>query len=119
MTITVPMGPATVDITGVRAGDQNLMSMTLTVDGAPMDLAGMEVAAQARLTPTAVESIDAVITVTGLNTIAVRWPGEAVAEMLAGKPTWKGVWDLQVGEPGLDPVTVAAGKFTAVMDVTR
>ena len=29
------------------------------------------------------------------------------------------MWDLQLQEAGKDPVTVVAGKFDAVLDVTR
>lgn len=119
--VVVPLGPACVDITGVRAGDKNLMSMTLTSDGAPMDLTGLVVSAQARATPTAVEMIAAVVEVTDplAGTITVRWPGDEVTSVMAGKATWKGVWDLQVGDGTTDPTTVAAGKFSADMDITR
>lgn len=119
--VVVPLGPACVDITGVRAGDQNLITMTLTNNGAPMDLTGLILAAQARATPLDPEALDAVIVVTDAlaGEIALRWPGDEVTTMLAGQTSWKGVWDLQVGDVGNDPVTVAAGKFSAVMDITR
>jgi multidrug efflux pump subunit AcrA (membrane-fusion protein) len=119
--VVVPLGPACVDITGVRAGDQNLFSMTLTSSGIPVDLTSLTITAQARVNPLALDSISAVIEkVDALaGKITVRWPGDAVTTMLAGKTTWKGVWDLQVDSGANDPVTVAAGKFTANMDVTR
>jgi hypothetical protein len=117
----VPLGPATVDLTGIRAGDQNQISCTVTTGGVPLDLTGKEVTAQARLTPTDASALDAVIEITRptLGEFNLRWPGAAVAEMLAGKPKWQGVWDLQVSEPGQDALTLIAGKFAAVMDVTR
>jgi hypothetical protein len=118
---TVPLGPAEVHLTGIRAGDQNLIACTLTMLGTPLDLTGKAVTAQARLTPTDAAALDAVIEVTApaSGRFNLRWPGTAVTEMLAGKPAWKGVWDLQVGEPGQDALTLIAGKFSAVMDVTR
>ena len=117
----MPLGPASVDITGVRAGDKNLMTITLSTGGVPMDLTDMQITAQARLTPLDANSITAVIEVSDptKGTIAIRWPGDEVAAIMVDKPTWEGVWDLQVGESGEDPVTVAAGTFSAVMDVTR
>jgi hypothetical protein len=42
-----------------------------------------------------------------------------VTAVLAGKAVWKGVWDLQLQEPGEDPVTICAGKLWAEADVTR
>lgn len=119
----VTLGPAPVDIQGVRAGDQNLIELTLTADGAPMDLTGLLVQAQARLTTVAADppALTAVITVTdaAAGKLQMRWPGPAVYTLLGTKPSWSGVWDLQVGNPGNDPLTVAAGSFGAVMDVTR
>lgn len=117
----VMLGPATVDIVGVRAGDQNLIELTLTTNGAPMNITGMVVQAQARLTSTSPDALSAVITVTDAarGVLEVRWPGADVTALLGTKSSWNGVWDMQVGNPGNDPVTVAAGRFVAEMDVTR
>ena len=119
--VVVSLGPACVDITGIRAGDRNLMTMNLTSGGDPMDLTGLTVEAEARASSTATDSITAVVEILDAlaGKISVRWPGDEVTEMLAGKATWKGVWDLQVGDGSSDPWTVAAGKFSAEMDVTR
>lgn len=117
----VTLGPAAVDIVGIRAGDQNLIEMSLTTNGAPMNITGMEVQAQARLTPTSAEALTAIITITDAarGVIEVRWPGADVTTLLGTKTSWTGVWDMQIGNPGNDPTTIAAGKFTATMDVTR
>ena len=119
--VTIPLGPACVNLDGIRAGDRNLVTITLTNAGTPMDLTGLEVTAQARKSPTDGVSIDAVIEVTDptAGVLTMRWPGEDVTTLMGGKPTFKGVWDLQVGSPPDDPVTVVAGAFLAVMDVTR
>ena len=121
MTVVVPLGPAHVDLTGIRAGDQNLISVTVTAGGAPLDLTGKTVTAQARVTPTAAAALDSVVTVTdaAAGELVIGWPGDAVTDILAGKPKWSGVWDVQIAEPGEDAQTLAAGKFTAEMDVTR
>jgi FlaG/FlaF family flagellin (archaellin) len=120
--VTVPLGPARVNITGVRAGDRNLMTITLHSKGDPLNLTDLDVTAQARRKSTdqtpvlsaVVEPIDAT-----LGQVSLRWPGDDVTDLLAGKATWSGVWDLQVGSAGADPTTVCAGSFLAEMDVTR
>lgn len=119
--VVLPLGPALLDITGVRAGDRNLITLTLTSGGTPMDLTGLTPAAQARLNPMDANALTAVTEVVDAvgGVVTVRWPGEAVRTILAGKAAWTGVWDLQIGAPGEDPVTVVAGAFAAVMDVTR
>lgn len=120
--VTVPLGPACVAITGVRAGDRNLITATVTAKGQPVDLTGKTLSAQARKTAqSTATALDAVIAVVDAlaGDITIRWPGDDVTALLAGKATWSGVWDLQVAEPGLDPLTIAAGPFTAEMDVTR
>lgn len=119
--VVLPLGPAFLDITGVRAGDRNLISLTLTSGGAPLDLTGMTVEAQARPTPLAESVITAVTEVTDApgGVFTLRWPGDEVRAMLGTKTSWKGVWDLQVQSVGEDPVTMIAGNFSAVMDVTR
>jgi hypothetical protein len=118
---TVPLGPAQVDLTGVRAGDRNAMTLTITSRGAPYNLTGKTVTAQARLNSLDTNALNAVVDITDPTggICIVRWPGDAVTTMLAGKDTWKGVWDLQVQAAGEDAVTLVAGNFAAVMDVTR
>jgi hypothetical protein len=120
--VTLPLGPATVNITGVRAGDRNKFTVTLLDGTNPVDLTGLEVTAQARLVATdAMVAMHAVCEVTDMAAavITVAWPGEAVRILLAGNPTWTGVWDLQAKAPDEDPQTIAAGTLQAVMDVTR
>lgn len=119
--VVVPLGPACVDLEGVRAGDRNLMTATLTSKGAPVNLTGYTVTAQARKKSTDSAALDAVVTIVNALTgdISIRWPGDDVTALLAGKATWNGVWDLQIEQVGSDPLTVAAGNFHAYMDVTR
>jgi hypothetical protein len=119
---TVPFGPARADIKGVRAGDLNEMQVTLTAGGNAFDLTGRTVTAQARQKATSASALDAVVTVLGDpldGIVTVRWPGDDVRSLLAGRRVWKGVWDLQVGDGVADPTTVIAGSFQAEMDVTR
>jgi hypothetical protein len=121
-TATLPLGPATVNITGVRAGDKNQFTLSLTNEGAPLPLTGT-VTAQARKVatdpdPAAITAVVDVIDGPG-GVVSVRWPGDEVNAALAGQLTWAGVWDLQVTEGTDDPVTLVAGTFAAVMDVTR
>lgn len=117
----VDLSPARVDISGIRAGDRNLITMTLTNGGVPINLTGKTVAAQARQTATDTAMLAAVVTITdaAAGAITVRWPGPAVSTLLGTTAKWTGVWDLQVTTTGEDPLTVAAGTFTAEMDVTR
>jgi hypothetical protein len=111
-----------VNITGVRAGDKNQFTLTITKDNAPVALTGV-VTAQARKLPTdpdpaAITAVVDVLDAPG-GRVSVRWPGAEVSAALAGAPTWAGVWDLQVKSGTDDPVTLVAGTFGAVMDVTR
>lgn len=120
--IIIPMGPARANITGVRAGDRNLMTVTLTQNTTPLNLTGLDITAQARkksVDPTV--AVSAVVTIddAAAGKLSVRWPGPAITEMLAGKATWAGVWDLQYKRDDDDPVTLVAGTFAAEMDVTR
>ena len=119
--VAVDLSPARVDISGIRAGDRNLITMTITSGGAPVNLTGKTVTAQARLTPNDVTMLSAVVTITdaAAGAISVRWPGPAVSTILGTAAKWTGVWDLQMATPSEDPLTVAAGSFTAEMDVTR
>lgn len=120
--VTVPMGPGCVDLTGVRAGDLNELTFTVKSNGTPVDLTGLTLQAQARRKATDLDpAVTAIVTVTdptsGQGTL--RWPGDEVMTSLAGKEAWTGVWDLQMGNGVDDPVTIVAGKFSAVIDVTR
>lgn len=120
---TVPLGPAVADITGVRAGDRNLMVVHLTNAGLPYDLTGKTPQAQARKTPSmeGEPSLTAVVTITDAvgGVIEVEWPGDAVRTLLGGNDKWAGVWDLQVDDGVTDPVTLVGGAIHLVMDVTR
>lgn len=117
------LGPSVVDLSGVRAGDRNLLTVELTTDGAPWDLTGAEVTAQARAT--AADADPALVaTVTPLDPAAGRfeisWDGEEVRTLLGTETTWQGVWDLQVLEVGQTLAeTVAAGSLSCELDVTR
>jgi hypothetical protein len=120
---TVALGPAPLDITGIRAGDRNLIQLTLLRSGVPMNLTGMTVKAQARKAVTdagtpALEAEVLMVNATG-GVFTIRWDGEEVRTLMAGAKAWKGVWDLQSTSTGEDPVTLLAGKFEADMDVTR
>jgi hypothetical protein len=42
-----------------------------------------------------------------------------VAALLGGAAKWSGVWDLQFAASGEDPITYAAGKWSAETDVSR
>jgi hypothetical protein len=121
--ITVPFGPARVDLIGVRAGDRNLMTAKLVSGGAPLDLAGVTISSQARLLVTTPDppAISALVEVTDEagGEFTIRWPGDDVRDLLADQPTWQGVWDLQIAQVGADPLTICAGAFVAEMDVTR
>jgi hypothetical protein len=119
--VVVPLGPACVNITGVRANDRNMFTATLTQKGLPINLTGQTVTAQARKKSTDATALDAVVAVVDAvnGDITIRWPGADVATWLAGKAEAVGVWDLQVDNGTDDPVTVAEGSFAAKMDVTR
>jgi hypothetical protein len=119
---SIDLSPASLDLKGIRAGDRNLLEITLTSAGAPMDLTGLTITAQARKKPnddTAV--LDAMVDVTDAvaGKLSLRWPGEDVRTFMAGQASFNGVWDMQVQSAEDDPYTVVAGAFGAVMDVTR
>ena len=88
MAVTVPLGPAVVNLTGVRAGDANLVAVTVTSKDAPVDLSGLTLAAQARKKLTDADpAVTALITVTdaAAGEFTISWPGEAVRTSLADK----------------------------------
>jgi hypothetical protein len=120
--VSVNMGPAHVNLRGVRAGDRNLMNITVLSGGDPVDLTGTAPAAQARAHATdpdpAITALAAVADAEN-GVITVQWRGEDVRALLNGSGSWAGVWDLQIVKPGLDPWTIAAGSFAAEQDVTR
>lgn len=117
--VAVPLGPAQVDISGVRAGDLNEFTITITSGGTPVVLDDYTITASARVKQTDVESLDAeCVKADDDGTVIIRWPGEDVRTWLGDKIKLSGVWDLQMAN-GTDPVTVAAGTFAAEMDVTR
>lgn len=123
MVATLPLGPALVNITGLRAGDRNAFALTVTTDGAPLDLTGLDVTCQARERATDPDppAITAVVEVLDApaGELLVRFPGEEVRAALGGAATWLGVWDLQVASGEDDPVTLVAGTASATQDVTR
>jgi hypothetical protein len=119
---SIVLGPAALDFSGIRAGDLNLVTFTITQAGVPVDLTGKVLTAQVRLNITDPDpAIEAEILITdavnGAGTI--RWDGEEVRTLLAGAAKWSGVWDMQAADPGVDPITLVAGKWSAELDVTR
>ena len=119
--VAVPLGPAPVDITGVRAGDLNEFQITLTSGGGKLNITDSTFNASARVTKTNPAHLDAVVTIVdGPNGILmVRWPGEDVRTWLGTKETLSGFWDLEMVTGTDDPLTVCAGTFAAEMDVTH
>jgi hypothetical protein len=119
--VAVPLGPAEVDITGVRAGDRNEFQITLTSGGTKLNVTGMTFTASARLTKADTDHLDAVVTIVdGPNgVVLVHWPGDDVRTWLGSQETQTGVWDLEMDDATNEPLTVVAGKFTAELDVTH
>jgi hypothetical protein len=120
--VAINLAPAEVDIAGVRAGDRNLIQLTLRQGGQPIDLTGYTITAQARTTAADTAHLDAVCTITNATggQVQVRWPGADVETWLGGQSSAKGVWDLQLDDgTGSDPWTVVSGSFAAEMDVTH
>lgn len=118
----VNLTPPVVNLLGIRAGDRNAIRFTLTADGAPMDLTGYAIDAQARPATFATGAINAVVEDRDDpgGAFTLRWPGADVATAVGDQPQWKGVWDLQVTASGeTDARTLMAGTFTADHDVTR
>lgn len=122
--MAINLGPAVVDVAGIRAGDRNLFQLTIRSGGAPIDLTDYVITAQARTTAADPDALDADVEITDAvnGKCDVRWPGDAVRTWIGAGTTQKGVWDLQLvntGDPGSDPWTVIAGSFAAELDVTR
>lgn len=125
MTDTVHMGPQVRNIDGIYAGDRNLQHV-FVVDsktGTPVNLTGQVARAQARakatdVDPAPIEAVIEVVDAVGGH-LQLTWPGDDVRTMLAGKATFKGVWDLQIASGDADPQTLVKGTFAAEMDVTR
>lgn len=119
----VTLTPPTLDLYGIRAGDRNLMTVTLTRSGTPIDLTGQQVKAQARKVASDIDppALTATITITNAagGVFTMEWDGDAVRTLLGTEVSWTGVWDLQYGPSGGKPLTIAAGAFRADMDVTR
>lgn len=115
------LGPAVLDIAGVRAGDLNEFAMTLTANNQPVNLSGYTITAQARNNQSDTEMISAVVTVVDAakGKITIRWPGDLIRTWLASKVRATGVWDMQLKPATGDPTTVVAGTFAAELDVTR
>lgn len=120
---SIDLRPATLDIVGIRSGDRNELTLILSEKGAPLDLTGKTLAAQARkaVSDDSV-SLTAVITITdaAAGKFTMRWPGDAVRDIVGTEASWKGVWDLQLGAEGDDSAqTILAGSITLDNDVTR
>jgi|SRR5215831_14626109 len=127
MAVTVPLGPAVVNLTGVRAGDRNPIHFAVTVKGSPMDLTGLTLSAMARTKVTDESpAVTADIVIDPDPTTGefdLSWPGPDVAASIpSGKTGWQGVWDLQAddGSPdGTGVTTLMGGSISVVLDVTR
>jgi len=120
--VAINLAPAEVDIAGVRAGDRNLIQLTLRQGGQPINLTGYTITAQARTTAADTAHLDAVVTVTDgpSGQCQLRWPGADVETWIGTGTSQKGVWDMQLDDgSGSDPWTVIAGTFAAELDITR
>lgn len=118
----VNLAPACVEITGVRAGDRNLIAVTVNDHGVPVNLTGMVPLSQVRKTPVdtlVAISADVQFVDAAAGKITIRWDGEDVRDLLAGAKRWKGFWDLQFKASGEDPVTYASGPWSAEADVSH
>lgn len=119
--VAINLGPAQVDLAGVRAGDRNLFNVTVKSGGSALNLTGYTVKAAAKVAATDVDDLDAVCTITNApgGVVAVRWPGAAVRTWLGTNAVQKGKWDLQLDDgSGGDPWTVISGEFSAELDIT-
>lgn len=121
--VTVPLGPACMNVTGVRAGDRNEVEMILKQGGGPVNLTGQTVTSQVRKKasdpdPAAITAVITVLDATA-GRIKVKWPGADVRTLVNGATKWQGVWDLQISGGGEEPLTLVAGTWAAEADVTR
>ena len=121
--VELPLGPACVNLTGVRANDRNSAAMHLHDGPTPTDLTGLTLTAQARAVASDQGSPVLTADVTVVNAangdIVVSWPGADVATLLANGAgpvlkSWKGVWDIQADNGVDDPQTLIEGKIAAV-----
>lgn len=122
--VIIPMGPACVNITGIRAGDRNLITGHISESpGVDYDLTGLTLTAMARKVATdASPAVTATVTVVGDpedGNFTIRWPGSQVRTTLGTSKKWKGVWDLQASNGVDDPSTLMSGSIEFEMDVTR
>lgn len=121
--VELPLGPACIDLTGLLANDRNMFAAHLRVGATPVNLTGLTLTAQARVTAQAANppTLTAVVTVVNApnGDITVAWPGSQVATALGTAAKWKGVWDLQADNGVDDPQTLVGGKIAAAWDVTR
>ena len=120
---TVKLGPAVLDISGIRAGDENQIEITITKSGVPFPLTGYTVSAQARKAAIDPDppliTAECEITDAAGGKVVTTWHGDDVMTLLNGSAQFNGVWDLQISADGVTNKTIAAGLFNAVMDVTR
>jgi hypothetical protein len=119
----IDVGPAKLDLLRIRAGDRNAFNIKLTDSNGIVNLSDKTIEAQARLTPTEPDppAVSAIINMTdpAQGEFELRWPGDAIRDVLGSADSWTGVWDLQLTETGQDPQTLVAGAFTIESDVTR
>lgn len=106
------------------SGDRNQEMVYLQDgNGDPWDITGAVLSAQARASSTdEAVALDAICTVVDgpAGTATVEWDGDDIAFLLDGRASWEGVWDLQILEAGeTRPITLVAGRFKAILDVTR
>lgn len=119
---SVKLGPTQLDLSGIRAGDINQINFALTRNGLPVNLTNYTIAAEVRKT-----AVDTVVMITATTqvidpeqgTFYIAFDGEDVRAALGGAASVKGVWDLELSSGTGAALTIAAGSFEAVMDVTR
>jgi len=118
----VNTGPGRLEWSGVTAGDMNRLVFRVMADGTPMDLTGCTVAAVARKRASdPAPAMTATVTVVNaaIGLVDVAWPGESVRDVLAGRDSWRGVWDMEIVSAGGQTTTVLAGTLVCEMDITR
>jgi hypothetical protein len=114
----VDFRPALWALTGVRAGDSKAILVQVNSGGAPANLTGMTITAQARQTAVDPDppALTGLITPDNLlqGRFFLRWDPDEVRSVLGPDGFWRGVWDCQ-----LDVTTIVAGPITCESDVTR